>query len=104
MEVYEAVFTASAEKDLVQIARYFRNQLLEPKLEAEFVRCVKKEVLSLQKRPQRFPLFLDQRLAVLGLRKVMAGDHMLVYFIDEASEKVEIVRILCAKREWISIL
>ena len=104
MKTYKLVFSQTAENDLMDIYLYVKNQLLEPKIADILIRKLESEILSLSNMPQRFSLVTDQRLSRLGIRKTIVDNYIVFYLVEEKTNTVYIVRILYARRDWVSIL
>ena len=104
MKTYKLQFSQTAENDLMDIYLYVKNQLLEPKIADILIRKLESEILSLSNMPQRFSLVTDQRLSRLGIRKTIVDNYIVFYLVEEKTNTVYIVRILYARRDWVSIL
>jgi plasmid stabilization system protein ParE len=54
--------------------------------------------------PQKCPPVTDERLAVMGYRKLLVKNYIVFFTIDEQSKIVDVERILYARRDWHYIL
>lgn len=104
MKNYKIKISNEAKIDLYSIFEYISNQLFEPKIALKTIRKIKNEIFSLSTMPERFSLVTDERLEKLGIRKVIADNYIVFYFIDKKTKLVFIIRVLYGKRDWLSLL
>ena len=100
MTEYKIVVEETAEKDLVEILTYISNILHEPDVAIKLYGSIKKEILSLNKMPKRFPVVNEEPYRSIGVRRIPVERYAAFYIVDEAGETVHIFRILYNRREW----
>ncbi len=101
---YEIHITKAAEKDLKNAADYIELVLYNPQAADHLLDEVEKKAFSLSQFPQQFPLVDDPVLKACGVRFVAVNNYLIFYTISEPEKRVNIIRFLYGKRNWISIL
>lgn len=59
--------------------------------------------MSLSEMPTRHALVVDERLAVLGIRKLPVENYIVFYVISEKDMAVTVLRILYSRPESIQV-
>ncbi|MGH4121235.1 type II toxin-antitoxin system RelE/ParE family toxin [Clostridium sp.] len=54
--------------------------------------------------PLRNALVNYERLAYIGIRKIMVDNYIVFYIANDESKTVTIIRILYGRRDWINLL
>lgn len=54
--------------------------------------------------PQKCPPLTDERLAMMGCRKLFVKNYIVFFAIDEKSKVVDVEKILYTRRDWRHIL
>ena len=88
-----------AQADITDIVRYIGQVLLEPRTAGNLYRLLKEEILSLKQMPERYPYEDDERLRVLGIRKLLVKNYKVLYFVDSEQQLVQIARVFYAGRD-----
>lgn len=104
MSIYEIQITEPAEKDLKEIGSYIAKELLEPKTAKKMITKIAKVINSLEDMHLRNALVVDERLAYIGIRKIMVDNYVVFYITSVESKKVTIIRILYERRDWMNLL
>lgn len=104
MSNYNIQITEPAEKDLYEIGTYISKELLEPETAKKVVSKIAKGISILEDMPLRNALVADDRLAYIGIRKIMVDNYIIFYVVTEESKTVTIIRILYGRRDWINLL
>lgn len=104
MGTYKIDISAPAENDLRDIVGYISAQFAARETAFRMLEAIEEAIIGLADNPQRCPLVQDERLARIGYRKLFVKNYIVFYTIDEASQVVDIERILYARREWRYIL
>ena len=104
MSNYFIEITNSADKDLHNIGHYIFNELQSPETARKTVQKIGSIILSLEEMPLRSSLIADERLAHLGIRKIVVDNYIVFYIVDEERKTVTIVRILYTRRDWENLL
>jgi addiction module RelE/StbE family toxin len=104
MKSYKVHMTQPAMDDLQGTARYISKELREPAAAQKLVTKIRDAVMSLSEMPTRHALVTDERLAVLGIRKLLVENYIVFYVISEKDMVVTVVRILYGRRDWEQLL
>ena len=94
---YQVYITSTAEHDIMHAADYIEFTLKNPDAATE-------RIDSLADLPQKFHPADDPILASWGIRFVKINNYLAFYTIDKEKQTVIIVRFLCQKSNWTSIL
>ncbi len=104
MANYRVDVSEPAENDLRNIVRYITAQLTAPMTASEMMYTVEEAIAGLAVMPQKYPPVTDERLAMIGFRKLIVKSYIVFFTIDEKSKVVDVGRILYARRDWHHIL
>ena len=104
MANYRVDVSEPAENDLRNIVRYITVQLSAPMTASEMLNTVEEAITGLAVMPQKYPPVTDERLAMIGYRKLLVKNHIVFFAIDEKSKAIDVERILYARRDWHHIL
>lgn len=104
MSTYAVRFTQPASDDLYEIARYIAEDLHEPQTARALVKRIQKAVYELTELPMRHAVVVDERLAALGIRKMLVESYLVFYTVTEGTQSVMVLRILHSRREWVNWL
>jgi plasmid stabilization system protein ParE len=96
--------TKPATGDLLAKAQYIAKELKEPAVAKKLVSKIREAVMSLSEMPSRHALVTDERLALLGIRKLPVENYIVFYVISETNMVVTVVRILYGRRGWEQLL
>lgn len=89
-----------AQNDLREIVEYLNT--LSPKAATEYYNIITEGISGLSDMPQRCPLVKDAQLRLRGYRFLTVKSYIVFYIINK--NKVEIRRILYAKRQYENLL
>ncbi len=104
MSKYDIEIAEPAERDLFEIGNYITKEPLEPNIAKKVIGKIGDAILKLEELPFRNGLVSDERLAHLGIRRIMVHNYTVFYIVSEAKTTVTIVRIIYNRRDWINIL
>ncbi|MFZ3131548.1 MAG: type II toxin-antitoxin system RelE/ParE family toxin [Desulfosporosinus sp.] len=104
MANYRVDVSEPAENDLRDIVRYISAQLSAPMNALKMMDTVEEAIMGLAVMPQKCPSVTDERLAMMGYRKLLVKNYVVFFTIDEKSKVVDVERILYARRDWRHIL
>lgn len=104
MSKYDIRFTGPASDDLYEIAQYIANDLREPQTARALVKRIQKAVYELAELPMRHATVTDERLAALGIRKMLVESYLVFYTVSIEDQSVMVIRILHSRRDWIKWL
>jgi plasmid stabilization system protein ParE len=104
MERYSVTLTFAAKEDIRDLLHYLSNKLNSPQSAMELLDRIEKALESLKENPARFPLVRDERLTALGFHWLNVASYTLFFIIDEKARRIDVARVLYAKRDWARIL
>ncbi len=104
MEKYQIETTEPAENDLFEVKRYISEELLEPRVAERIINKIAEAIFELEEMPLRNALVIDERLALVGIRKLIIDNYIIFYIVDEGRRIVTIIRILFGRRDWVNLL
>ena len=99
MTAYQVRIGSQAQADITDIMRYIGQILLEPRTAGNLYGLLKEEILSLGQMPERYPYEDDERLRVLGIRKLLVKNYKVLYLVDTERQVVQVVRVIYAGRD-----
>lgn len=100
MTKYSVDLSEPAEKDLIDIVKYIASQLSSPMSAYHMMDIFEEAIANQSYSPQRCPLIADERLSVLGYRKLMVKNYIVFFSVDEKNKVVDVERILYERRDW----
>ncbi len=100
MTEYKIVIEETAENDLISILNYISDTLHEPNIAIRIYGSIKKEILSLNKMPNRYAVVNEEPYRSMGVRRIPVENYTAFYIVDERQNVVHILRILYNRREW----
>ncbi len=100
MTEYKIVVEETAENDLIGILNYISDTLHEPNTAVRLYGSIKKEILSLNKMPNRYAVVNEEPYRSMGVRRIPIENYTVFYIVDEKQNTVHIFRILYNRREW----
>ncbi|MBR1560953.1 MAG: type II toxin-antitoxin system RelE/ParE family toxin [Clostridia bacterium] len=101
---YALYIAASAEDDLNEAADYIEYELKNPQAAVDLMEAVYEAVSTLTENPARNPLVGDAVLKAWGMRFIRVKNYLVFYTVDADALRVDVIRVLYAKRNWMSIL
>lgn len=104
MEQYDVIVYDFAQDDIRDAVGYVSRTLLEPDTARGLLLRFQKEILSLANIPERFSLVSDPYLASLGFRVTSVGNYLIFYTVRRETRKVDVVRVIYGKRNWIKLV
>ena len=91
-----------AKQDIFRIVEYIDRVLQNSKAADEWLEELNRVVSSLERFPKRHKICDEDILHVWGIRCVAVRNYLLFYVVHD--NKVEIVRVLYKKANWINLL
>lgn len=104
MKYYNVNVTEIAEIDLYDIITYIANQFDSDETAQDMYDEVERVLSSLVTFPERATVVDDDRLRLLGYRKIMIKNYIAFFTIDKQNAIVNVERILYYRRDWQGIL
>lgn len=96
--IFDVVISIQAEKDLRGIFEYIAFELLSLENAKKQLSRLERQILSLDKMPERFPRYGKEPWYSRGLRFVVV-DHYIVFYIPDIQEQVAtILRVMYSGR------
>ncbi len=100
MTEYKIVIEETAENDLIGILNYISDTLHETNIALRIYGSIKKEILSLNKMPNRYAVVNEEPYRSMGVRRIPVENYTAFYIVDESQNVLHIFRILYNRREW----
>jgi len=89
--MYEVIVSPEAESDLDRIIRYLSVELGNPQAATGLADKIDARLRMLETMPAKFSFCKDPVLRSMGYRRVLAGNYLILYRIDETSRRVLVV-------------
>lgn len=93
------VYTHTARSDLRDIYEYIAYTLLVPKIARDLTNKIMAEVRSLEKLPERNPLYKDEPWYSQGVRFLPVKNYLVFYTVKADKDTVSIARIMYGGRD-----
>ena len=104
MNEYEIIMTEDAAEDLWELRSYITEVLLSPDTALEYIRTVREEIAKLAAFPARFNPLDDEPWHSRGVRRLLAKNFYVYYWIDEAAKRVYVMNVIYARRDQLEAL
>lgn len=104
MQMYNLVLTRRAKEDIIDIGDYITYTLLEPETAVNFVRGLRKAIITLKEVPGRYSVIEDAVLASQEIHCMPYKNYYIFYEIIEEMHTVIVLRIGYNRRNWKDIL
>ena len=104
MDEYEIILTPDAEEDLWELRNYIADVLFSPDTALEYVRTVRREIAGLAQFPARFKPMDDEPWHSRGVRRLLAKNFFVYYWIDEPRKRVYVMNVIYARRDQLQAL
>jgi plasmid stabilization system protein ParE len=101
---WKVVISNNAEREIAEIGAYIEEVTLEPDIAEKQIARIKKAIESLDFMPYRHRLHDDERLRVLGVRRMLVDNYVIWYVPDEARKCVKITHVIHNKRSIDKVL
>lgn len=102
--MYELEFLPAARQDMSDIAGYISKTLGNPVAALNTIERMVREAELLQEQPYSCPVYYPPRMLRFEYRKLLVGNYLMFYRVNEAQRIVTIVRVIYAKRDFSSML
>lgn len=99
---YNIEYSEESKQDLIEIKRYVKYNLQEPKIAQKLILKIRKEINSLKNNPQIYTIIDDDIIKRLKIRKLIVDNYIVFYRIK--NDSIQIVRVMYGKRNWINLL
>jgi plasmid stabilization system protein ParE len=102
--MFVAHYSLSAENDVTETLEYISYSLNASIASRNLFYEIGKKIESIENNPYSCPLVRDDYLASKGIRWAGVKNYMMFYIVDDKDEKINLVRFLYGRRDWIRIL
>jgi len=99
---YNIEYSKEAREDLIEIKRYIKYNLQEPKTAQNLTSKIRSEIDKLKNNPQIFAIIDDDFIKKFEIRKLVVDNYIVFYRIQ--SNNIQIARIMYGRRNWINLL
>ena len=101
---YDIHITGAADADLNRAVDYIDHILLNPPAADDLLTEVEETIADLAAFPEKYAFVADPVLSAWGVRFFAVNNYLVFYVVSEEEKRVNIVRFLHSKQNWISIL
>lgn len=102
--MYELEFLPIARQDMSDIAKYINKVLCNPIAAMNTIRRMVAAAEDLQVQPYSCPVYYPPRELPFEYRKLVVGNYIMFYRVDETKKLITVVRVIYAKRDYGSLL
>ena len=104
MNKYKIQFSKDARKDLIDTYSYIKYNLQEPAIAKKLIAKLREEINKLKDNPTIYAVIKDEIIKKREIRKIKVNNYIVFYKVEENRSRVEIVRIMYARRNWTKML
>ena len=90
---YSVEILPGAIEDLNSIYRYYFEESQDRDVAEKMTDEIEAAILSLEEYPKAHPVSRDKRLAKKGYRKLIIGNYITLYKIDDKTKRVTVTRV-----------
>ena len=101
---YNVIISGEAHNDIDSVLDYIVNALKNPIAAKNLLGKIEEAYIDLADNPFMYAYCIDSRLQKDGYRKVVINNYVLVYRIDEADNKVYVVRFFYGRQNYIELI
>jgi len=102
--MYNLDVTDHAEQDLDLIIAYIANKLAAPVAAANFVEAVYDCYDNLEENPFMYEQCRDAKLKREGYRRAVIKNYVLIYKINEETNKVVVHRFFYGRQDYVNLI
>ena len=99
MDEYEIKITRQAQEQLQQIIRHIAQELKAPATAQKWLTKLEKRILSLSVFPGRVALTEEEPWHSQGVHKLVEGNFLIYFWIDEAAKVVQVTAVIYGRRD-----
>ena len=104
MDSFQIVITPTAKNDLIEIRDYIAYVLGVPQVALHYIRDIRKQIEKLSYLAPSISPVTFEPWHSKGIRKVIANNFYVYYWLNIDTKKVYIITILYAKRDQLKAL
>ena len=102
MKRYNIEYSKESKQDLIGIKQYIKYSLQEPEIAKKLISKIRKEINNLKDNPEIYTIIDDDIIKKLEIRKLIVDNYIVFYRIKD--DKIQIVRVMYGRRNWINLL
>ena len=102
--MYSLVPSQLFDKDIDSVYHYIKENLEAPKAAENLMKELKEKLIYLKDNPFTRSYVQDKFLANIGFRSLEVKNFTVFYIVDQKRNKINLIRFLYNKRDWINIL
>ncbi len=104
MQTYQIIITPDAETDLIELKNYITLELLSPKTAVSYISEIKAEIAKLEYLAPSIALLPDEPFHSMGIRKIIANNFYVYFWINEDSNTVFVLNVIYRRRDQLMAL
>ncbi|MBQ5896489.1 MAG: type II toxin-antitoxin system RelE/ParE family toxin [Bacteroidaceae bacterium] len=101
---YKVKLTNNALAQLKEAVGYISKVLLEPEVARRWSDRIKKEILTLDHMPLRYPLVDEEPCRTEGIHKLTVENFIVYYWVNEDTSTVWVTAVVYGRRDQLSVL
>jgi plasmid stabilization system protein ParE len=102
--MYDLIISKLFDNDIDSTYQYIKDNLEAPMAAEYLLKEVKQKLNYLKQNPMVRPLIHDRLILALKLRSIKVKNYAIYYSVDKKRKKINLIRFLHNKRDWINIL
>lgn len=99
-DTYEIVFSPESVQDLRDISGYITSALHSPQSAKRTIAKIRDAIRALAYMPKRHQLVSVSSLATIGIRRIVVGNYLVLYLVDDDAKSVTVSRIIHGGRDF----
>lgn len=101
---YKVKLTNHALTQLKEVVKYISSILLEPEVARHWSNRIKKEILTLDHMPLRYPLVDEEPWRSEGVHRMTVENFIVYYWVNNDTSIVWITAVVYGRRDQLSAL
>ena len=101
---YKVKLTNNALAQLKEAVGYISKVLLEPEVARRWSDRIKKEILTLDHMPLRYPLVDEEPWRAEGIHKLTVENFIVYYWVNEDTSTVWVTAVVYGRRDQLFVL
>ena len=101
---YKVKLTNNALAQLKEAVGYISKVLLEPEVARRWSDRIKKEILTLDHMPLRYPLVDEEPWGAEGIHKMTVENFIVYFWVNEDTSTVWVTAVVYGRRDQLSVL